>query len=171
MFAKYISEFTIQLDIVPTWEQIQINDDDEEQQQSLAVDVVKNWAMQEMAQLLDASGKILNVKKLSKDFLYVEKQHTSAIGCGVVIPHVKCLQAKSFAMGLIRYAPPFDFKAPDEQQVHLFVPMVAPPYNDRDYERCHKAVENAFENTDIKDRLLNAKKPGEVIRIFDECCR
>ena len=45
--------------------------------------------------------------------------------------------------------------------------MITPPYDDQKYLRVYRAISRSFLETDIKDRLLEAEDPGEIIYIFD----
>lgn len=132
---------------------------------------IKDAVMADMADLLYASGKIINLNKLRNDITFVERRSTCAIGCGIVIPHVRSMQAKSLVIGFARYETEFDFDAPDQQNVQLFIPMVAPPYDDKLYLRLIRSIAKGILETDLKERLLSVRRPGEVIRLFNELIR
>ena len=64
----------------------------------------KEAVVREMAELLDQSGRISNVSKLTTDMLNREKKATTGIGGGLAIPHVRTIQAREFliAVGMSR---------------------------------------------------------------------
>jgi mannitol/fructose-specific phosphotransferase system IIA component (Ntr-type) len=187
-YARYLSEESVRLDLSPVWDDIvetqetepeEVENEFSEEDDGECVAVkkkfskaamrqIKDAVMRDMAQLLYASGKIPNCHKLTTDLINVERRSTSAVGSGVVLPHVRCLHTTNLIMGFARYTPEFDFDAPDEQDVHLFIPMVAPLYDDRQYLRIYRSIAKAFLETDVKQRLLEVQYPGEVIRIFNE---
>src|SRR5947209_7034009 len=59
-------------------------------------------ALGEFAQLLDRSGAVVNLTKLTKDLIHRERKATTAILPGIAIPHVRTLQVRRFVMGFAR---------------------------------------------------------------------
>lgn len=121
----------------------------------------------DVAKLLDNTGKINNFSSLSKDLILCNRRTSCAIGCGLAIPHVRGLDTKSTVMGFARCKNGVDFDAPDGEPVQLFIPMVAPQYDDKAYLRIYRSIALGFQNTDVKEQLLEVEEPSEVIRIFD----
>ena len=185
-YSRYMCKESIRLDLTPSWqtglplesdeyeagdeggEGEESEDGEEDEPDATPIRKVKEIVMREMADLLFASGKISNFKKFANDLVYVERRSTSAIGEGVVIPHLRCLHTKSLIMGFARYSPEFEFGAPDNQGVQLFIPMIAPTYDDRLYLRIYRSIAKAFLETAVKQLLLDVQEPGEVIRIFND---
>ena len=123
----------------------------------------------EIAGLLSASGKVNNASKLRASLIHNERRFSCAIGCGVAIPHARCMQSRNLVMGFARVGNDgIDFDAPDTEKVKLFIAMTAPPYDDKLYLKVYKAIAEAFLHTDVKKRLLEASEPGEIIRTFNE---
>ena len=71
---------------------------------------VRTEALQEMVELFEATGNVSNPNRLFRDLHNREKKATTAVGQGVVIPHVRTLQVNSFVMvfGRSREGLPFD---------------------------------------------------------------
>lgn len=122
-----------------------------------------------MAEILYASGKVNNLNKLCTDMFNLEKRNPSAIGCEVAIPHLRCMQTTTFIMGFARYTPGIHYNAPDELAVRIFIPMIAPPYDDRAYLRFYKNISQAILDEETKSLLLSVQNPGEIIRILNNC--
>lgn len=124
--------------------------------------------LKRIAKLLYASNKISSCSKLTTSLIFNHRKAPSAIGCGVAIPHVRCLQGKSLTMAFARSPQGIDFDAPDNNKVQIFIGMTAPPYDDKLYLKLYRSIAKAILETDVKEQLLNAKEPGEIIRIFNQ---
>ncbi len=119
-----------------------------------------------IADLLERSGKIGNRNKLFNDLLNREKKAATAIGRGIAIPHVRTLQAKSTVLGFLRAEPGLPFGAPDNVDVQIFIPIVGPPYDDKNYLKIYRQLGELLLDTSVIDQLHELEEPGEVIRIF-----
>lgn len=131
------------------------------------INEIRKKITRDMAEILYASGKVQNLNKLTTSLFNVEKRTSSAIGCGIAIPHVRCLQTKTVIMGFARYDGSIEFAAPDEEYVQIFIPMIAPPYDDREYLRLYRNIANAFLKTDLKQELLSVQAPWEVVKVLN----
>lgn len=129
---------------------------------------MKKRIISEMAYLLAASGKIKNPQRLSTQFIQANTRTNCVIGSGVAIPHMRCLDTTTLIMGFARCPQGIDFDAPDEEQVQIFLPMIAPKHDDRFYLKIYKIISKAFLETDIKQELLAADTPDKIIRILDK---
>jgi mannitol/fructose-specific phosphotransferase system IIA component (Ntr-type) len=118
--------------------------------------------------LLDRSGKITNPKKCLTDLRNREAKASTALGSGIALPHVRTPQAKGFCMAIAVAAEPgLYFDAIDEEPVRLFIPMVAPAYDDKFYLKVERALAAAFADGDgFRDAILEAQTPGEVIHLL-----
>jgi len=125
--------------------------------------------LERLIELLVPSGKITNPKKCLTDLRNREAKATTGFGMGVAMPHVRTPQAKDFAIGVaIAPEPGLEFDALDEEPVRIFFVMVAPPYNDKYYRKVEKLLAQAFlddgdDGYGLRERLLDARSPGEVI--------
>lgn len=127
---------------------------------------VKEAVLQELCDLLAASGKVGSVSKLHTDLVNREKKATTALGDGIAIPHVRTLQAKSFVLGFVRHAEGVPFDAPGGEPVRLFFPMVAPPYDDALYLKVFAHLAGFLKTPEHRDQLLHAEDEHQVIRIL-----
>ncbi len=59
------------------------------------------------------------------------------------------------------------FRAPDEKPVHLFIGMVAPPYEDRTYLRVYKSLTPILQDPERIREFLEAGQESEVLRILE----
>lgn len=128
--------------------------------------------IKENAALLYRSGKVQNLSKLRQELLNREKRSTSIIGSGIAIPHVRTLQAKSFAMGFLRVTAGANMDPlAEEEPIKIFIPMIAPPYEDKIYLRVYKQLAKGFLEFDAAERLLSVDSESEIVRIFNEVFR
>jgi mannitol/fructose-specific phosphotransferase system IIA component (Ntr-type) len=165
-FARFMSDKTIELYWTPDWLEEAVS---EEEKPSLRK--IQESVAREMAKLLSASGGITNEKKLGTDLFNLEKRSSSAIGMGIAVPHMRSLQTRSLIIGFARLDEPVDFDSPDDEGVNIFIPMVAPPYDDRNYLKLYRFIAKALLETTIKEELLEATHAGQIVRIFNEYFR
>ena len=58
------------------------------------------------------------------------------------------------------------FAAPDEEPVHLFFAMAAPPYDDRRYLKVYRDLATALLDASVIDGLQEVEDPSEVLYIL-----
>lgn len=190
---QILAQDSIRLDLQPEWEEMveaagwnedipesywgeeadesPYDDEEEIEKEEWNLDKKRQHVTRTMAEILYASGKVQNLSKLRTDMLNLEKRNPSAIGCEIAIPHLRCMQTTTFIMGFARYTPGIKYNAPDELAVRIFIPMIAPPYDDRVYLRFYKSISQAILDEGTKSLLLSVTHPGEIIRILNNCLR
>ena len=89
-----------------------------------------------------------------------------AIGQGVVIPHVRTMQAKDLAMAVGVSQRPLPWEAPDGEPSRIFIAIVAPPYEDRLYLQVYRRIGELFALENAAEEILAAAHPGEIIRFL-----
>jgi len=132
----------------------------------------KEKILRALVALLEKSERITNPKKCATDLYHRELKASTGLGNGLAIPHVRTLQAKQFVIAVARAPEPgLWFDAIDEEPVRLFVCMVAPNHDDRFYLKVERTLAKHFmeggEN-ELKEQLLAADDPGEIIRILGD---
>jgi PTS system nitrogen regulatory IIA component len=162
--TRFISEDLIKLEMDtvrdPEWE------DAVEHKDEKIVQHYREQIIAEAVELLEPSGKIGNRQKLYGDLLNREKRACTAIGQAFAIPHVRTMQAKDTVMGFMRSIQGLPFGAPDGLDVHVFLPIVGPPYNDKIYLKIYRRIGELLSEEGILDRFMEVDQPGEVIRIL-----
>lgn len=123
-----------------------------------------------LVQLLEKSDKVSNPRKLLADLRNREAKATTGLGRGIAMPHVRTNQARGFAMAVaVAPEPGIEFAAVDGEPVRLFVAMVAPAHDDRFYLKVERTLAAAFEEGDeLRDALIAAESPGEVLRLLSD---
>ena len=128
----------------------------------------KRQILAECVELLDVSEKVSNKSKLLTDLFNREKKATTAIGKGIVIPHVRTMQAKELIIAILRSTKGYDFEALDGEPSHIFVAMAAPPYDDNLYLKVFKTLMQIFGADGFHTRIMEAQAAYEIIRVFQE---
>lgn len=145
-------------------------EDEEGPPSARKVQAIKLRILEALVGLLERSGKVSNPRKLLNDLRNREAKATTGLGRGIAMPHVRTPQAKGFAMAVaVAPEPGLLFAAVDDEPVRLFVAMVAPAHDDKFYLRVERALAGAFERDDeLRDALLTASSPGEVLRLLSD---
>jgi len=123
----------------------------------------KERALEEFARLLEPSGAVANVSKLTRDLINRERKATTAILPGIAVPHVRTMQVRRFVMGFARAAGeglPFD--SLDHEPTRLFFILVSPPYDDRTYLQVYRELAQIAADEDLVERLLTAASVQDV---------
>ena len=128
---------------------------------------IRKGVIGEIADLLEATGRAGNPKRLFRDLYHREKRAGTAVGQGIAFPHVRTLQVKSFVMAFGRSVEGLPFGAPDDEPVHLFFAMAAPPYDDRTYLKVYRSLAKLLLQPEYFDEFLTAEEPGKVLRTLE----
>lgn len=130
-----------------------------------------------LGRLFDASQKIRNWHQVRSELMYAyQGSHGTkaiAIGEGIGLPHVRSMQTKEeLVVAFIRCPEGIEFDAYDGQKVQIFIGLVAPEFDDHCYRTMYPKIAKAFLEPAFrtKQRLLEARTEGDIIRILDECC-
>lgn len=142
---------------------------DEEQLEALgprAVRVQKEAILAEIAEFLESCARVGNSKRLLTDLINRERKAGTAVGGGLAIPHVRTMNVKEPTVALLRSSEGLDFGAPDGEPVHIFLVMVAPPYDDRLYLRIYKEAAELFLQEHTLSWLLEATSESEILQFL-----
>lgn len=127
----------------------------------------KEEVIRELSGLLAVSGRVGQTNRLVTDLWNREKKASTALGRGVAMPHVRTIQAKEMILAIALSREGIDFDAPDEGLVHVFVALVAPPYDDTLYLRVEKQIAEIFlHDGDLPGNLLDCTTVHEVIYLL-----
>ncbi len=127
----------------------------------------KEQVLEEIAELLDRSGLVVNRSKFLRDLTNRERKATTAVAPGIAIPHVRTLQVRAFVMGFARASGdgiPFD--SLDGEPTKLFFLLASPPYDDRTYLAVYKELAQLIQDEDAFAALHQAKVPQDVFNVM-----
>ena len=127
----------------------------------------KEHVLEELAELFDRSGLVVNRSKFLRDLTNRERKATTAVAPGIAIPHVRTMQVRAFVMGFAR-APgegiPFD--SLDGEPTKLFFLLASPPYDDRTYLTVYKELAQLIQDEDTFTALHEARVPQDVFNVL-----
>ena len=120
----------------------------------------------EMVEILYSAGKLNDKEEYKKEILKRESQSSTGLEEGIAIPHAKTSAVKvpSIAFGLSKEG--VDYESLDGEPSKLFF-MIAAPANasDTHIEVLSKLTTMLLDD-DIREKLLNAKEPKDVLEIL-----
>ena len=128
--------------------------------------IVKESVLRELADLLDSSGRVVNATKLQSDLVNRERKASTAVGEGIAIPHVRSMQARSFAICFARSTPGLPFESPDGAPVHFFFGVVAPPYDDKLYLEVYQSIGELMRHDGTREALFEAGTEHDIIKVI-----
>lgn len=124
---------------------------------------LKKAVLDEICALFEENGAVGNRSKLLNDMINREKKASTALGSGVAIPHVRTMQIKQFSVAVLRSVEGIWFDAPDDEPVHVFIAMAAPPYEDSQYQKLYRSIGKAMlEYPELVQELREASDEGEM---------
>ncbi len=127
---------------------------------------LKEAVLEELCDLLAASGKAGNRNKLLLDLTNRERKATTGIGSGLAIPHVRTMNVKEMVMAFARSTEGVEFLSVDGAPVHLVLAVVAPPYDDAQYLRIYKEMAGLLKDEDRVEAIMAAGTEHEIIKVF-----
>ena len=125
----------------------------------------KRSAIEEMVDLLAATGKIANPTVL-KDAVWTREQtRTTGIGHGLAIPHGKCSGVSGLAMAIGKPSVPIDFAAIDGKPVKLIILLASPPEKASDHIQALARVSRLMMMETFRDAIYAASTAGEIFEL------
>ncbi len=127
----------------------------------------KEHVLEEIADLIDRSGLVVNRSKFLRDLTNRERKATTAVAPGIAIPHVRTLQVRAFVMGFARaQGEGIPFDSLDGEPTKLFFLLASPPYDDRTYLAVYRELALLIQDEDAFTALHEAKVPQDVFNVM-----
>ncbi|RKY80230.1 PTS sugar transporter subunit IIA [candidate division KSB1 bacterium] len=126
----------------------------------------KNDVMEEMAGKLAQSPKILDNKEFQKALFEREKLMSTGIGLGIAIPHVKHKSVADIVIGIGISKKGIEWESIDNKPVRLVFMIAGAENQHKVYLQILSKIILALKKKDRREKLLNAKTPGDVIVNF-----
>ncbi|HEX2187786.1 MAG TPA: PTS sugar transporter subunit IIA [Longimicrobiaceae bacterium] len=117
---------------------------------------------------------LLGLDEKSQGILYKmlkrrENLGSTGIGKGIAIPHCRSLVVNRLRVAFARKPEGVDFKAIDEQPVHNFFLIVAPPLEvSNQYLPVLGKIAQFSKEADVAQRLEKLSSPKEFLALLDE---
>jgi mannitol/fructose-specific phosphotransferase system IIA component (Ntr-type) len=127
----------------------------------------KDDILKELIGLLRLDEK--NEATLFKMLKRRENLGSTGIGRSIAIPHCRSLVVTKLRVAFGRKSMGLDFKAIDEKLVKFFFLIVAPPLEvSNQYLPVLGKIAQFSKESDVPDRLLQLKEPGEFLKLLEE---
>lgn len=127
----------------------------------------KTEAILELTKLLEKTGKLDSFDKTLEALKDREKLGSTGIGKGVAIPHAKTEFAKDLVIAFGISKQGVNFNAVDDEKVNIFFAFASPLKNSQTYLKILARISRLIRNDDFREKLLNAKKPQEILEFID----
>ena len=120
-----------------------------------------------LAENLAASPQIKNIQELTTEVLKREELMSTAIGCGIAIPHVRLSSVTDLVVSVgISNTDIVDFQPLDDEPVRLVFMIAAAQNQHAYYLQTLSWFSTRLKNRVLRDALLEAKTEQEVYRLL-----
>ncbi len=126
----------------------------------------KRGVIDELVDLLAATGRVANPSLLKEAVWTRELTRTTGIGHGLAIPHGKCEGMRSLAMAIGKPAAPMDFQAIDGQPVRLVVLLASPPDRTSDHIQALARISRLMTMDQFRERIYAAGSAPEIYQLL-----
>ena len=128
----------------------------------------KKDTLNQMVDLMCASGKIADKEAYRKGVYAREEESTTGIGEGIAIPHAKSDAVKKPGLAAMVIKNGVDYEALDDQPVNLVFLIAAPNTEDNVHLDVLSKLSMMLMDDDFRANLLNAKSAKEFLNIIDK---
>ena len=129
----------------------------------------KKDVLLDLAENLAAAPQIKNGKELSAEILKREELMSTAIGCGIAIPHVRLSSVTDLVVSVgISHVDIVDFNPLDDEPVRLVLMIAAAQSQHAYYLQTLSWFSKKLKDKELRDNLLAAQTPEEVFKLLTE---
>jgi mannitol/fructose-specific phosphotransferase system IIA component (Ntr-type) len=125
----------------------------------------KPGAIEELVNLLAASGDITDPRKVLAAVLEREATRTTGIGNGIAIPHGKCAGTVRLVMAVGKAATPIDFQAIDGRPVSLIWLLTSPPDQTGPHITALARISKLMIVDRVRQALATATTPQQIFDV------
>lgn len=126
----------------------------------------KQGAINELVDMLAATGKVKNGPGLRDAVWAREQTRTTGIGHGLAIPHGKCPGVESLAIAIGRPAQPLEFGAIDNKPVRLIILLASPPDRTSDHIQALAHISRLMTMEEFRQRMYQAANAEEIFELI-----
>jgi PTS system nitrogen regulatory IIA component len=127
----------------------------------------KREALLALADNLSATPQIKNRQELSTEILKREELMSTAIGCGIAIPHIRLSSITDLVVSVgISRTEIADFNPLDDEPVRLVFMIAAAHSQHAYYLQALSWFSNRLKNKELRDSLLSSQTPQEVYNLL-----
>lgn len=126
----------------------------------------KKQAIRELAQLMWNHGYVEDLQGLVDATMEREAEYSTGIGMGVGIPHAKSAVVKQPVVAFGKSSKGIEFDSFDGEPVYLVFLIAVPEKSDKEHLNILSTLSRALMHEEVRDALMRATTPEEVIRAF-----
>lgn len=126
----------------------------------------KKQAIMELAQLMWDHGYIEDLQGLVDATMEREAEYSTGIGMGVGIPHAKSAVVKQPVVAFGKSSKGIEFDSFDGEPVYLAFLIAVPEKSDKEHLNILSTLSRALMHEEVRDALMRATTPEEVISAF-----
>lgn len=128
----------------------------------------KKGAIDELVDLLAASGKVGDATALKEAVWARETTRTTGIGHALAIPHGKCEGVPDLAMAIGKPAEPIDFASIDNKPVRLVVLLASPLDRTSDHIQALARISRLMTVEEFRNRIYDASSAEEIYDLLQQ---
>ena len=129
--------------------------------------VSKAEAINKLADLMEASGKLSDKEQYIKDVLKREASGTTGLGDGIATPHAKSAGVKTAGLSAMTVPQGMDFEAMDGLPSRLFFMIAAPDGSNDTHLELLSNLATMLMEPDFVNALVGAKNVDEFLSLID----
>ena len=126
----------------------------------------KKQAILELAELMWEHGFIEDLQGLVDATMEREAEYSTGIGMGVGIPHAKSAVVKQPVVAFGKSNKGIEFDSFDGEPVYLVFLIAVPEKSDKEHLNILSTLSRALMHEEVRDALMRAITPEEVISAF-----
>jgi len=126
----------------------------------------KKQAILELAQLMWEHGYVEDLQGLVDATMAREAEYSTGIGMGVGIPHAKSSVVKQPVVAFGKSSKGIEFDSFDGEPVYLVFLIAVPEKSDKEHLNILSMLSRALMHEEVRDALLRASRPEEVVNAF-----
>ena len=126
----------------------------------------KESAIEELVNLLDENGTLLDRDMALKAVLMREQTRSTGIGSAIAIPHGKCNAVKELVMALGIAKEPIDFSSVDDKPVKTILLLVSPANQTGPHIQALAKISRLMLDDDFKQKLENTESAEQAYELI-----
>lgn len=127
----------------------------------------KSDVIDELANKLDAAGKLNNKEQFKKAIWKRENEFSTGIGEGIAIPHAKTSAVKTPALAFGRSKSGIDYDSLDGNSSHIFFMIAASEGAHNDHLDTLSRLSSMLMNENFRKKLMGANSEEEILSLID----
>ena len=128
----------------------------------------KQAAIDQLADLMEAGGNLVDKAQYKKDVLAREQEGTTGLGDGLATPHAKSAGVKAAGLAAMTVPQGCDYDSMDGKPSRLFFMIAAPEGANDEHLTILQKLATMIMDDDFKEALIAAKTKDEFLQIIDQ---